>query len=133
MNVPDDVLSQESWEEIFSKLDYRQLHQMRADITARMNEMRDTGITALRATIAEQAQILGVDLKDLVPKKTRKKRRSKDDEDGVSTHRVFCPLAACLRWPLRVLVTILSRRDCTRSRRHRRAPSDAGSISIPLV
>ena len=45
-----------------------------------MKEMRDTGITQLRATIAEQAQLLGVELKDLVPKKTRKKRRKPDDE-----------------------------------------------------
>jgi hypothetical protein len=48
-----------------------------------MKEMRDTGITQLRATIAEQAQLLGVELKDLVPKKPRKKRRKSDDDDQV--------------------------------------------------
>jgi hypothetical protein len=46
-----------------------------------MKEMRDTGITQLRATITEQAQLLGVELKDLVPRKPRKKRRKSDDED----------------------------------------------------
>jgi hypothetical protein len=72
--LPD--LSQEQWEELIQKLNYRQLHDMKVSIGSRMSEMRDTGITQLRATIAEQAQLLGVELKDLVPKKTRKKRRN---------------------------------------------------------
>jgi hypothetical protein len=45
-----------------------------------MKEMRDTGVTQLRATIAEQATLLGVDLKDLVPKKPRR-RRAKANND----------------------------------------------------
>ena len=64
-----------------SNLNYQELHALKAAVSDRMREMRDTGITQLRATIAEQANILGVDLKDLVPKKTRKKRKSKE-EDG---------------------------------------------------
>ena len=44
-----------------SNLDYAELNQLRAEVTERMREMRDTGITQLRATIAEQAQLLGVD------------------------------------------------------------------------
>ncbi len=57
-----------------SNLDYAALNHLRAAVAERMKEMRDTGITQLRATIAEQADLLGVDIKDLVPKKTRKKR-----------------------------------------------------------
>lgn len=68
MNVPD-----------ISTLNYAELNTLRAHVVERMKEMRDTGITQLRATIAEQATILGVDLKDLVPKKTRKKRRTKEE------------------------------------------------------
>jgi hypothetical protein len=64
-----------------SNLNYAELHQLRVDVTLRMNEMRATGITQLRATIAEQATLLGVDLKDLVPKKTRKKRKQKDEDE----------------------------------------------------
>lgn len=70
MNTPD-----------ISNLNYAELSQLRAAVAERLKEMRDTGITQLRATIAEQAQLLGVDLKDLVPKKTRKKRRNSQDED----------------------------------------------------
>lgn len=62
-------------------LNYQELHALKTAIGARMKEMRDTGITQLRATIAEQADILGVDLKDLVPKKARKKRKSKEEDD----------------------------------------------------
>jgi len=64
-----------------SNLNYAELHQLRVDVTLRMNEMRATGITQLRATIAEQATLLGVDLKDLVPKKARKKRKQKDEDE----------------------------------------------------
>jgi hypothetical protein len=64
-----------------SNLNYAELSQLRTAVAERMKEMRDTGITQLRATIAEQAQLLGVELKDLVPKKMRKKRRKSDDAD----------------------------------------------------
>ncbi len=67
-----------------SNLNYQELHQLKTAVVERMKEMRDTGITQLRATIAEQASILGVDLKDLVPKKTRKKRKPKEDDDPTS-------------------------------------------------
>ena len=71
MDIPD-----------ISNLNYKELHDLRTATGERMKEMRDTGITQLRATIAEQASILGVDLKDLVPRKTRKKRKSKDGDDA---------------------------------------------------
>ncbi len=67
-----------------SNLNYAELHQLRTAVAERMKEMRDTGITQLRATIAEQAALLGVDLKNLIPKKTRKKRKSKEDDDPTS-------------------------------------------------
>ena len=70
MNVPD-----------IANLNYAELNQLRSEVNERMKEMRDTGITQLRATIAEQAQLLGVDLVDLIPKKTRKRRKHADDAD----------------------------------------------------
>jgi hypothetical protein len=73
-------LSQNQCDELTGKLTYKELADLRAHITIRMSEMRDTGITQLRATIAEQANILGVDLKDLVPKKKRKLRKRKDED-----------------------------------------------------
>ena len=69
MNVPD-----------ISNLDYAELNRLRDAVAERMREMRDTGITQLRATIAEQASLLGIDLKDLIPK-PRRKRKSKDVDD----------------------------------------------------
>ena len=73
VNVPD-----------ISNLNYAELSTLRALVADRIKEMRDTGITQLRATIAEQANMLGVDLKDLVPKKTRKKRKARDEGDPTS-------------------------------------------------
>lgn len=64
-----------------ANLNYQELHALKTAVGERMKEMRDSGITQLRATIAEQANILGVDLKDLVPKKARKKRKSKEEDD----------------------------------------------------
>jgi hypothetical protein len=64
-----------------SNLNYIELGRLRTAINERMKEMRDTGITQLRATIAEQAQLLGVELKELVPKRPRKKRRKAADDD----------------------------------------------------
>lgn len=69
MNTPD-----------ISNLNYAELSKLSAVVTERMKEMRETGITQLRATMVEQAQLLGVELKDLVPKKTRRRRKS--DADG---------------------------------------------------
>ena len=67
-----------------SNLNYSELNSLRSDINERMKEMRDTGITQLRATIADQANLLGVDLKDLIPKKTRKRRKQNADEGAAS-------------------------------------------------
>ena len=63
-----------------ANMNYSELTALRALVADRMKEMRETGITQLRATIAEQAQLLGIELKDLVPKKTRKPRKKKDEE-----------------------------------------------------
>ena len=64
-------------DDIVANLTYKELHELRDNVTSRMTEMRNSGITQLRATIAEQATILGVDIADLVPKKQRRKRRTK--------------------------------------------------------
>lgn len=62
-----------------SNMNYQELHALKTAAMEKMKDMRDSGITALRATIAEQAAMLGVDAKDLVPKKTRRKRRTKEE------------------------------------------------------
>lgn len=62
-----------------SNLNYAELNELKNAVGERMKEMRDTGITQLRATIAEQADLLGVDLKDLIPK-ARKKRKPKEGD-----------------------------------------------------
>lgn len=64
-----------------SNLTYAELNALRVSVTERMKEMRDTGITQLRATIVEQATLLGVDIKELVPKKARRKRVQRTAED----------------------------------------------------
>ncbi len=64
-----------------SNLNYQELHDLRAAVSERMKDMRDTGITQLRASIAEQAQLLGVDLADLLPKKRRGRRQKLVDEE----------------------------------------------------
>ena len=69
MNTPD-----------ITNLNFAELSQLRAAVSERMKEMRDTGITQLRATLAEQAELLGVDIKDLIPKKTRRRRKQHDGE-----------------------------------------------------
>ena len=61
-----------------STLDLGDLTQLRDTVNERIKELRDTGIVQLRAAIAEKAELLGVELKDLIPKKTRR-RRSKDN------------------------------------------------------
>jgi hypothetical protein len=63
-----------------SGLSYVELNELREVVTERMKEMRETGITQLRATIAEQAEILGIELKDLVPRKTRRRRKAENVE-----------------------------------------------------
>lgn len=70
MNVPD-----------VSNLDYSELNALRGIVGERMKELRDTGISQLKATIAEQATLLGVDMKDLMPKKAVKKRKPKEPID----------------------------------------------------
>lgn len=65
-----------------SSLTYAELGQLKADVAERMKEMRETGITQLRATIVEQANLLGISPDDLLPKKKRKARKRNDDGDG---------------------------------------------------
>lgn len=62
-----------------SNLNYQELHELRVAVSDRMKDMRESGITQLRATIAEQAQLLGVDLADLLPKKKRARRQKQVD------------------------------------------------------
>lgn len=70
-----------------SNLDYSQLSQLRTAVAERMRDMRDTGITQLRATIAEQAQLLGVSIDDLLPKKRgRGKAAAKYRDPEVPDH-----------------------------------------------
>jgi hypothetical protein len=57
-----------------AQLNYSELNDLREAVSERMMQMRENGITQLRATIAEQAQILGVELKDLIPRKTLRLR-----------------------------------------------------------
>lgn len=64
-----------------ANLNYAELNALRIAVAERMKDMRDSGITQLRATIAEQAALLGVELKDLIPKKTRRKRKQ-SEQDG---------------------------------------------------
>jgi DNA-binding protein H-NS len=59
-----------------SNLDYSQLTHLRKQIGDRMTEMRETAITQLRATIAEQASLLNVPLEDLMPKKISKANKA---------------------------------------------------------
>jgi len=61
-----------------SDLSYAELDRLRGAVSERMKEMRDVGITQLKATIAEQAQILGIELKELIPRKTRRRRKPDD-------------------------------------------------------
>jgi hypothetical protein len=61
-----------------SDLNYAELNQLRDAVSERMKEMRDVGITQLRATIAEQAGILGIELKELMPRKTRRRRKPEE-------------------------------------------------------
>jgi hypothetical protein len=72
-------MSEQTEQTDISNMNYGELSTLRAAISERMKEMRDTGITQLRATIAEQATLLGVDLKDLIPKQ-RRKRKAKDED-----------------------------------------------------
>ena len=67
-----------------SNLNYQELHELKTAVHERMKEMRDSGITQLRATIAEQASILGVELKDLMPKKARRRRKQDTDDGGAA-------------------------------------------------
>ena len=61
-----------------ANLNYAELNQLQDAISERMKEMRAVGITQLKATIVEQAGILGIELKELMPRRTR--RRCKPEE-----------------------------------------------------
>jgi hypothetical protein len=59
----------------------QEFSDLRGDVHNRMVGARNRHYSA-RATIAEQAEVLGVKVKDLIPKATRKKRRSREEVDG---------------------------------------------------
>jgi hypothetical protein len=69
MNLPD-----------ISNLDYAELAALKNGTAERMKDMRDAAITQLRATIAEQAELLDVTIEDLVPRKKRKARRQPSED-----------------------------------------------------
>ncbi len=69
-----------------SDLSYHQLHELRVAVTDRMKEMRETGIAQLRATVAEQANLLGVNLEELFAKKRRRKRKIKSENGPDNAH-----------------------------------------------
>lgn len=81
-----------------SNLDYSQLSQLRAAVTERMKEMRDTGITQLRATIAEQAQLLGVSIDDLLPKKRGRGRAAAKYRDPDDPQNIWSGRGKPPRW-----------------------------------
>ena len=62
-----------------SNLNFAELVQLRNSTNERIKEMRETGVTQLRATIAEQAELLGVTLKDLLPKGKKRGRPRKGE------------------------------------------------------
>lgn len=66
-----------------SSLNYVELMELRKQTNERLTEMRETGLTQLRATIVEQAGLLGIEPKDLIPKKQRKQRRKKGEASNV--------------------------------------------------
>ena len=65
-------------------LNYHELHDLKTATAERMKEMRDIGITQFRATIAEQATILGVDLKDSCQRRLARSASQK-------TRTIQCP------------------------------------------
>jgi hypothetical protein len=77
---PDIALSAERLDEVVQGMTYAELHQLKATITHRMGEMRTTGITQLRATIAEQAHLLGIEVSDLFPPKKARRGRPRKAE-----------------------------------------------------
>jgi DNA-binding protein H-NS len=81
-----------------SNLDYSQLSQLRAAVAERMREMRDTGITQLRATIAEQAQLLGVSIDDLLPKKRGRGRGAAKYRDPEDPQNIWSGRGKPPRW-----------------------------------
>jgi hypothetical protein len=61
-------------------LTYPELAQLREEVQNRMAEMRETGIHELRSHLNQQAAVLGIQLKDLLPKRGRR-RKKLDHED----------------------------------------------------
>lgn len=67
-------LSPDQWDDVLATLNCKQLHEIRSVVTSRIAELRAAAIAQLRSAIAEQAKLLNVEMKDLVPKETRKTR-----------------------------------------------------------
>jgi hypothetical protein len=71
-----------------SGLTYPELNELKDMVEARMEEMRDQGVPALRERFAEQAAALGVTLEEIVGAVARKRGRPRkpknQDENGAS-------------------------------------------------
>ena len=83
-DVPDQ--SQDQWTDIFAKLSYPELHEIRVHITERMKQMRETGTEQLRLKFIEDAAALGLTPEDFfgaAKKQRRKRRKSKGDGDEI--------------------------------------------------
>ena len=68
-----------------STLDYIQLNELRQQISTRMKEMRETGISDLRSRFLKDAAPLGLAVEDIVgthKKKERKPAVKYKDEEG---------------------------------------------------
>jgi hypothetical protein len=80
-------ISKDQWADLVAKLSYPELHDIRAHITERMKQMRESGTEQLRLKFIEDAAGLGLTPEDFfgpVKKQRRKRRKSKDDSDEIS-------------------------------------------------
>lgn len=68
-------------------LDYIQLNELRHQITMRMKEMRESGISDLRTRLLQEAASLGLAIEDIVGTSKKKERKpvvKYRDDDGNS-------------------------------------------------
>ena len=79
-------LPQDQWTDLFAKLSYPELHDIRVHITERMKQMRESGTEQLRLKFIEDAAALGLTPEDFfgaAKKQRRKRRKAKDDGDDI--------------------------------------------------
>jgi hypothetical protein len=80
-------LSQDQWTDLFAKLSYPELHDIRVHITQRMKQMRETGTEQLRLKFIEDAAALGLTPEDFfgaAKKQRRKRRKSRDEGEDIA-------------------------------------------------